>query len=59
LCAVEARSISDEDLVRETAQLLGYKHSSAKIDMAVKAAIEVLRSSGRIVIEENVVRANV
>jgi hypothetical protein len=58
LCVAEARSISDEDLVRETAQLLGYKHSSTKIDTAVRTAIDMLKSSGRIVIEENIVRAN-
>lgn len=58
LCAVEARSISEEDLVRETAQLLGYARSGNKVEAVVREAIEMLKSSGRIVIEENIVRAN-
>lgn len=57
LCAVEARSISEEDLVRETA-LLGYARSGNKVEAVVREAIEMLKPSGRIVIEENIVRAN-
>ena len=58
LCVAEARSISHVDLVRETAQLLGYARSGNKVEAVVREAIEMLKSSGRIAIEENVVRAN-
>ncbi len=58
LCIVEARSLSEEDVIRETAQLLGYSRSSNKIEPAVRSAIELLRADKRIVREAEVVRVN-
>jgi very-short-patch-repair endonuclease len=57
LCVEEARSLSDEDLIRETAQLLGYARSSAKIEAIMREAIGRLTASGRIEVEGTVVRA--
>ena len=56
LCVSEARSLSMSDLMRETAQLLGFARNGSKVDEAVAAAIEMLKTSGRIVVEGETVR---
>ena len=56
VCVSEARSLSPDDLARETAQLLGFARNGAKIDEALQAAIESLHAGGRIAIEGDVVR---
>jgi very-short-patch-repair endonuclease len=49
LVAQEARSLSEADLIAQTAKLLGYARVTKKIDAAVTRAIEALKASGRIV----------
>jgi very-short-patch-repair endonuclease len=56
LCVQEARSLSEADLISQTAKLLGYARVTKKIDAAVTAAIEMLKTSGRIKEEEGLVR---
>jgi len=56
LCVSEARSLSLMDLMRETAQLLGFARNGSKVDEAVAAAIEALRATERIVVEGETVR---
>ena len=40
LCVQEARSLTEADLIRETAKLLGYARVTKKIDAAVTGAID-------------------
>ncbi len=56
LCVQEARSLTEDDLARETLKLLGYARRSKKIDEAVTSAISGLKAGGRIALEGNVVR---
>jgi Protein of unknown function (DUF3320) len=56
LVAQEARSLSEADLIAQTAKLLGYARVTKKIDAAVTTAIDALKSSGRIVEVEGLVR---
>jgi len=56
LVAQEARSISEADLISQTAKLLGYARVTKKIDAAVTGAIEALKTGGRIVETEGLVR---
>jgi very-short-patch-repair endonuclease len=56
LVAQEARSLSEADLIAQTAKLLGYARVTKKIDAAVTGAIDGLKSSGRIVRAEDLVR---
>ena len=48
LVVQEARSLSEADLITQTARLLGYARVTKKIDAAVTAAIETLKANGRI-----------
>jgi hypothetical protein len=56
LVAQEARSLSEADLIAQTARLLGYARVTKKIDAAVTGAIETLKTGGRIKEEEGFVR---
>lgn len=56
LCVQEARSLTEADLIRETAKLLGYARVTKKIDEAVTNAIGVLKTGGRISEEGGLVR---
>ncbi len=56
LCVQEARSLTEADLIRETAKLLGYARVTKKIDEAVTGAIGALKASGRIGEEGGLVR---
>ncbi|HTP08364.1 MAG TPA: DUF3320 domain-containing protein, partial [Anaerolineae bacterium] len=56
LVAQEARSLSEADLISQAAKLLGYARVTKKIDAAVTAAIETLKTNGRIKEEEGSVR---
>jgi hypothetical protein len=56
LCVQEARSLSEADLIAQTAKLLGYARVTKKIDAAVTQAIDGLKVSGRIHEEEGLVR---
>ena len=56
LVAQEARSLSEADLISQTAKLLGCARVTKKIDAAVTGAIDALKASGRIVEAEGLVR---
>jgi hypothetical protein len=56
LCVQEARSLSEADLISQTAKLLGYARVTKKIDAAATQAIDALKASGRIQEEEGMVR---
>jgi hypothetical protein len=56
LVTQEARSISEADLISQTAKLVGYARVTKKIDAAVTGAIDALKTSGRIVEAEGLVR---
>jgi hypothetical protein len=56
LCVQEARSLSEADLIAQTAKLLGYARVTKKIDAAVTGAIDALKASGRITEAEGLVR---
>jgi hypothetical protein len=56
LVAQEARSLSEADLISQTAKLLGYARVTKKIDAAVTTAIEALKASGRIQAQGELVR---
>jgi very-short-patch-repair endonuclease len=56
LVAQEARSINEADLISQTAKLLGHARVTKKIDAAVTRAIDALKTSGRIVEAEGLVR---
>ncbi len=56
LCVQEARSLTEADLIRETAKLLGYARVTKKIDAAMTGAIDGLKASGRITETEGLVR---
>jgi len=56
LVAQEARSLSEADLISQTAKLLGYARVTKKIDAAVTGAIDSLKTNSRIVEEEGFVR---
>jgi hypothetical protein len=56
LVAQEARSLSEADLIAQTAKLLGYARVTKKIDAAVTTAIDALKTGGRIKEEEGLVR---
>jgi very-short-patch-repair endonuclease len=57
LCVQEARSLSEADLISQTAKLLGYARVTKKIDAAVTQALDDLKTSGRLREEEGLVRA--
>jgi very-short-patch-repair endonuclease/uncharacterized protein YicC (UPF0701 family) len=56
LVTQEARSISEADLIAQTARLLGYARVTKKIDAAVTGAVDALKTSGRILGEGELVR---
>jgi very-short-patch-repair endonuclease len=56
LCVQEARSLTEADLIRETAKLLGYGRVTKKLDAAMTQALETLKTGGRIHEEEGLVR---
>jgi hypothetical protein len=56
LCVQEARSLTEADLIRETAKLLGYARVTKKIDAAMTQAIDGLKAIGRITEEGGLVR---
>jgi hypothetical protein len=56
LVAQEARSLSEVDLISQTAKLLGYARVTKKIDAAVTAALEMLKASSRVVETEGLIR---
>jgi hypothetical protein len=56
LVAQEARSLSEADLIAQTAKLLGYARVTKKIDAAVTGAIDTLKASGRVQEEGGLVR---
>jgi hypothetical protein len=56
LCVQEARSLSEADLISQTAKLLGYARVTKKIDAAVTGAIDALKAGGRVVEAEGLVR---
>jgi very-short-patch-repair endonuclease len=56
LCVQEARSLSEADLIAQTAKLLGYARVTKKIDAAVTQAIDGLKSGRRIQEEGGLVR---
>ena len=56
LVAQEARSLSEADLISQTAKLPGYARVTKKIDAAVTGTIDGLKSGGRIVEAEGFVR---
>ena len=56
LCVQEARSLTEADLIREAAKLLGYARVTKKIDAAVTGAIDGLKAGGRISEENGMVR---
>jgi very-short-patch-repair endonuclease len=56
LVAQEARSLSEADLISQTAKLLGYARVTKKLDAAVTGAIDALKAGGRIVEAEGLVR---
>jgi very-short-patch-repair endonuclease len=56
LVAQEARSINEADLIAQTAKLLGHARVTKKIDAAVTRAIDALKTSGRMVEAEGLVR---
>jgi very-short-patch-repair endonuclease len=56
LVTQEARSLSEADLIAQTAKLLGYGRVTKKIDAAVTQAIEALKASGRLQEEGELVR---
>jgi hypothetical protein len=55
LVAQEARSLSEADLIAQTAKLLGHARVTKKIDAAVTQAIDALKSTGRILEEGGLV----
>jgi hypothetical protein len=57
LVAQEARSLSEADLISQTAKLLGHARVTKKIDAAVTQALDDLKASGRLRAEEGFVRA--
>jgi very-short-patch-repair endonuclease len=56
LVTQEARSLSETDLIAQTARLLGYARVTKKIDAAVTQALEDLKASGRLREEEGFIR---
>jgi very-short-patch-repair endonuclease len=56
LVAQEARSLSEADLISQTAKLLGYARVTKKIDAAVTQAIDELKTGGRVQEEGGLVR---
>jgi hypothetical protein len=56
LCVQEARSLTEVDLIREAAKLLGYARVTKKIDAALTGAIDGLKASQRIIEENGLVR---
>jgi very-short-patch-repair endonuclease len=56
LCVQEARSLTEADLIRETAKLLGYARVTKKIDAALTSALDGLKAGGRVKEEEGLVR---
>jgi very-short-patch-repair endonuclease len=56
LCVAEARRLQADDVIRETAQLLGYSRAAPRIEALVNLALSQLQAAGRIEMSENVVR---
>jgi len=56
LCVQEARSLTEADLIREAAKLLGYARVTKKIDAAVTGAIDGLKAAKRLSEENGMVR---
>lgn len=57
LCISEARRLLVDDVIRETAQLLGYGRVAPRIEVAVQTALTQLQGAGRVEVIENTVRA--
>lgn len=57
LCVAEARRLQADDVIRETAQLLGYSRAAPRIEALVNLALSQLQAAGRIDMSDNVVRA--
>lgn len=56
ICVREALSLSQGDLIREAAQLLGINRVSSKVEVAVAQGIALLAGARRILIQDDVVR---
>jgi very-short-patch-repair endonuclease len=56
LCVQEARSLSEADLISQTAKLLGYTRVTKKIDAAMTQAIDGLKTGKRVSEENGLVR---
>ncbi len=52
LCLQDARSLVMSDLIKETAGLLGYNRTGAKIEESIREAVNILVDSERIKIED-------